>query len=197
MLVTSTPTDKFGMEKNFWIENPQFQIARPFKDVHKMDKSKDKSKSSILMWFVALSVDSRSIWKNIPEEDKFKILSEDFCGSKTYYDDNKDLIHECTDAYVNMQYTPAKRALLEWEKKMTQRARFINDSPYTFDRFEEDEEGKIKKIAGNALQLDTLMKNTADLYKDYERIKKQIADEEQTGVAKGGKMLSLSDMGEI
>lgn len=198
MLVTQTPLDKFSAENSsFWDANPQFRAAGVFKEIYTKDKSPAKKKSSLMMWFVALCYDFKSKWKNMPEAERLELIGEDFCGSPKYYEENKELIDRCAELYKSMQYTPAKRALDEWEQKMIERSLFIKNTKYSFDRFEEDDEGKIKKIAGNAKLLDEMMSNTEKLYKDLDRIKKAIQDEENSNQTRGGRALSLSDSGEI
>ena len=44
----------FDTDVNFWKLHPQLKVPLPFASIYKEDKSKSKSKSSQIMWAIAL-----------------------------------------------------------------------------------------------------------------------------------------------
>jgi hypothetical protein len=183
----------FTPDANFWEVNQQFKITNPFKTVYKNDKSKGKKISSLHMWFVALCYDQNSHYYKQPVEDKHKLIGEDYCGNETYYEDNQDLLDDLIEAFINMQDSPARRALRDWEVKIVQRAKFLREATYTFDEFVEDDRGKWITKKGTADQLDKMLGNTKKLFDDYQRILKDLSTEEAEDGVMGGEMESLID----
>lgn len=187
----------FTPDANFWELNQQFKIANPFKKIYEKDKSKGKKESSLLMWFVALCYDQGSTYYKLDSDTKHQIIGSDFCGSEDYYEDNKDLLDDLIEFFIELQDTPAQRALRDWEHKIVQRAKFIRETDYSLDYYVEDERGKLITKKGTADQLDKMMANTKKLFDDYQRILKDLAAEENDGEGMGGFVPSLSDSGEI
>jgi hypothetical protein len=68
----------FDTDINFWKANPQLKIPQPFADILSTDKSKTKSKSSQIMWAIALLVDPESKFSNISLKNRKKMIGEDF-----------------------------------------------------------------------------------------------------------------------
>ncbi len=68
----------FDIDKNFWKLHPQLQIPQEFASIYREDKSKTKSKSSQIMWAIALLVDPDSKFANISFPTRKDIISKDF-----------------------------------------------------------------------------------------------------------------------
>jgi hypothetical protein len=183
----------FTPDSNFWELNQQFKIANPFKTIYAKDKSKGKKESSKLMWFVAHCYDISSKFYRLPVEEKHKVISEDFCGDVNFYEDNKDLLNDLVEAFINLQDTPVQRAMRTLNKKLEERARLIDETEYTFDYYEEDDRGKLITKKGTADQLDKMMIATKKLIDYFQDIRKELATEETQGTAKGGSLSSLND----
>lgn len=193
----------FDPSVNFWEVNPQFKIINPFKDLYKNDKSKNKEKSSLTMYFVVLCYDisPSNKFRNLPEGEKHKLIGEDYCGDKDYFEKNEKSLEPLITMYCNMQDTPAMKALREWNDKMIERSKFIKDTVYGPDYIDEvvTRNGDIKEVTvtGTWEFLDKMMVNTKKLYDDYQRILKDLSVEDGETSSKGGAMLSASDLGEI
>lgn len=192
----------FDPSVNFWEANPQFKFVNPFKDLHKSDKSKDKKKSSDMMYFVALCYDisPENKFRSLTEEEKHSMIGEDFCGDEQYFAHNETTLEPLIAMYCNMQDTPAMKALREWNEKMIERSKFIKSTKYgpdyidiVYTRTGEKE----VTVTGTWEFLDKMMVNTKKLYEDYARILKDLSEENNEGGAKGGGMLSASDTGEL
>lgn len=190
----------FDTDVNFWVANPQFKNIQPFKGLHSADKSRNKATSSKTMWFVAQIIDTSkdNIFRNVQYDERIALLCIDFMNEPDFYDKNEEKLVKLITTYVLLHTTPALKALVEWDEKMTQRAKFIKDTAYSMDKYEMDEvKGTMVKIPGNAKVLDDMMKNTKAIYDMYHQIQKSLAEEDEDQKVKGGQTLSLSDTGAI
>ena len=160
--------ERFDTEANFWKLHPQLQIPQEFAAIYKEDKSKTKSKSSQIMWAIALLVDPDSKFANISFPTRKDIISKDFL---------KDAIN----FYESSLITPAKRQLLVWNKKMDEKTRYLDVLTY--------EE--------NADTIEGLLKTNVKLFEDYERLLKLVDKETNEGSTKGGGEESASEKGLI
>ena len=68
----------FDTDVNFWKLNPQLKVPLAFADILKQDKSKNKSKSSQIMWAIALLVDPDSKFSNISFQTRKDMISKRF-----------------------------------------------------------------------------------------------------------------------
>jgi hypothetical protein len=152
------------------------------------------------MWFVAQVIDSSkdNIFRNVQYDERIALLCIDFMNDQDFYDKNEEKLVKLIATYVLLHTTPALKALVEWDEKMTQRAKFIKDTAYSMDKYEMDPlKGTMVKIPGNAKVLDDMMKNTKAIYDMYHQIQKSLAEEDEDQQVKGGQTLSLSDTGAI
>lgn len=189
--------EMFSPDANFWECNQQYKIANPFKQIYNSDKSRNKKESSLLMWFVALCYDMNSQYYKLDVDSKHSIIGADYCGSESYYEDNKDLLDDVIEFFCAMQDSPAERALRSWHKMILKRDRFLDSTDYTLDWYEDLGNGKLITRKGTAAQLEMMHKATKSIYQDYQRILKDLAAEENDGEGRGGFTPSLSDSGEI
>ena len=168
----------FDTEANFWKLHPQLQIPQEFAAIYKEDKSKTKSKSSQIMWAIALLVDPDSKFANISFPTRKDIISKDFLKNiKFDWDKYKDAMN----FYESSLITPAKRQLLVWNKKMDEKTRYLDVLTY--------EE--------NADTIEGLLKTNVKLFEDYERLLKLVDKETNEGSTKGGGEESASEKGLI
>lgn len=180
-------TENFNINNNFWEFHPAFKVVEPFKKVFSSDKSRGKKTSSNIMWSIALCYHPKSelFYLNDKEERVFDMVKDRSFKLEDYY----DLIEEFKDATL----TQSQKSLVDWDNRMRSRDRFLKDASYSFDTY--NDHGKLVK--GTADQLDRMAANTAKLYSEYFKIKKELNEDEQEVKGKGGKNLSLSDSGEI
>lgn len=185
----------FTEDQNFWESNPQLLLDKTFKEFRKADKSRGKQDSSNVMWWVAFcyDLDPANKYRGLPLEDKHSILGEELLKDAQYYEKHASKLDPLIERYMQLMDSPAKRALREWEQKMTERAAFIRDTKYTMGEIND----KGAWVGGTATVLDTMMKNTKSLYDAYQEVLKQLAEEDSDEMVKGGATASLSDEGEI
>lgn len=180
----------FNVDENFWEVNPAFLTIKEFVKMHKSDKSKDKFHSSQKMWAIAYLIDPHpdNAWKNVSEEDKIKLIKEDFYNIK--WEDYQDAI----DSYREHCLTLAEKDFIRLQKKMHERQNFIDNTPYTLDT--SNEEGKI--IKGTAIQLDKMVVDTLKIYDQLDQVKARLEkDNSNEGSTKGGMQESATEKGLI
>ena len=105
----------FDTNTNFWTVNPQLKIPESFALIYKSDKSKSKSKSSQIMWAIALLVDPDSKFSNISYANRQKMIAKDYLKDEDF---EWDQYTEAVVFYERSLITPAKRQLMVWNKKM-------------------------------------------------------------------------------
>jgi len=186
--------ETFSPEANFWKEHSQLAAAGPIKKLYDEDTSKQKMVSSKLMWCIVLIWDRNSLFYNLPEigeDSKIVTIFEDYYGSLEAYESNKALINEIKDFYLKLQETPAERSVRSVEKKLEERAKFLNETDYTLGTPTE----KGTWVGGTAAILDGMLANTKKITDLYETALKAVATEayKSDGIAKGGGRSSASD----
>jgi len=177
---------------NFWEVNPNFKSIREFKEFRRLDKSKDKGKSSRIMWAIALCKDKHieNTWRNEDDEDKLPLLAEDVIKDKDFdWDTVEDLMY----IYETRVLTKPERDLVQFEKKMRERQKFIDSTKYTLDSF--DDNGK--PLKGTATQLDKMLVDSDKIYKRHEELKAIYEKSEEDGHVFGGRTESASEQGLI
>jgi hypothetical protein len=170
-------------EINFWECNPELKAISVFKEFYSSDKSKGKSYSSNIMWYVYFITDNSTIFANIPFEERVELFRSDYVDKiKDVEKIKEDKLESLCDFYKKITETPAMRQMRIWEKKMDEKTKLMETTPYTLDTAE---------------ILDKMIKSNVDAFKSYEMIMKQLATEDTSTVAKGGGTRSLTDSGEI
>tara|TARA_E500000305_G_scaffold110565_1_gene118946 strand:+ start:2204 stop:2725 length:522 start_codon:yes stop_codon:yes gene_type:complete len=168
----------FDIEANFWKLNPQLRIPLPFAAIYKQDKSKSKSKSSQVMWAIALLVDPDSKFSNISYNNRQSMIAKDYLKDEKF---NWSGYKEAIVFYERSLISPAKRQLMVWEKKMDEKTLYLDTLTY------ED----------NADTIEGLLKTNVKLFEDYERLLKLVDKENNEGSTKGGAEESASEKGLI
>lgn len=167
--------------RNFWKEFPELSLAPGLDKLYKLDKSKDKGESSLLMWAIDLceNIDSK-FYKN---PSKYEIIADKVLKQLNLnWDKHQDII----DSYKECILSDAERALSIWNETM----RLRNNS--------------LKKMYQNAfndkdtdelVKLDKMLALTPKMFDDYKKIKQDY--EEEKIKKKGSKVSSISDSDEI
>lgn len=162
----------------FWDVYPEFKLAMEFKKLFTRDRTKEKNRSSKVMWFIVLTRDPSSKFYNLPQDEKNAVVGEDYMGDPKFYEKNKETLDPLIEDYIKLALSPAKRHLINWDKKIQERTEFINNTKYSLDNFED---------------LDKMASNTAKIYDTLKKIKEDLSKEEGEGNLKGGGTASLND----
>ena len=172
---------RINFENSFWDEYPELKIPNAFNELYTKDKSKDKNKSSRIMWAIHLHSHPESKLYNLP--DKEEVIARDFIKEKDFkWETYGDLL----ELYRNVVLTPAERALQNWDEIMSLRDKGVKEFY---------KEAIDAKDADIILKLDKALAATPKMFDDYKRIKESY--EEEKTKKKGTKISSLSDSDEI
>ncbi len=186
--------------ESFWEVCPEFLVLELFADFHKSDKSKNKQKSSSVMWAIAFCLKRESPMYNLP--NKWELASTDIIKDpKISWEDLDHLVHLFRETHT----TQAERSLFAWEELMYKRDRYLKQQDYYFDQYKIDENGdNVYSKTGNpvvekgtAEQLDRAFAVTPKMYNEYIKIKKELQDEDEIKKGRGNKNLSLTSSQEI
>jgi len=190
-------TKYWNPDLSYWELHPSMKYISLFATLYNDDKSKSKEASSKTMWIIAFLKDphEENPWRNLMEDEKKKLLSIDFIKDKKFNWDDKNLLL-LIDEYVNLCLTILEKELIMYEKKIVQRSKFIDETDYCLDYYEETAKG-VKTIKGTATQLDTMLANTSKLFEAVYGLKNKLKEEAAEQKVKGGGSESASERGLI
>lgn len=173
-------------ENNFWDMHPELKIIEEFNKVYTADKSKQKSNSSRTMWAIDFAYNPESRFFNLP--NKLDIISKDFLKDPKFKWESLDKV---IDIYKNIVLSDAERALVSWNEIMGMRDKSLKKLYKEALNVQHIGEVDTKILK----EIDTMLANTAKLFDDYKKIKK---DYEEDKIKKKGKsIVSLTESGEI
>lgn len=107
------PLINFDPSKDFFELNPQLKFA--FSQF-----------TSNEMWAIALYASPTSIYKNMLNKEKKKLISEEFLNEPFDWDLHKDSINK----FSNLHRTKAEKLLSQWEKDLEERQEFLASIEY-------------------------------------------------------------------
>lgn len=178
-----TVINNFDTDMNFWEVYPDLKIALSFRDLHKSDKSRGKDVSSKKMWFVVLTNSPNSRYNNVPLEERYQVIGEDFMNDSNYYWMNQSTLDPLIADLFKLTDTPSQRHLRQWINTLEDRTKFLENAKYNLDNYD---------------KLDKMNANTAALMTTLSKLQEMMSKEDGgTGSVKGGGQESLSDGGEI
>lgn len=176
------PVNFKKIEKNFWEEHPDMKV-RGFKKLYENDKSKNHKESSDTMWFLALCFDKDSKFVRLPregEDGKFQLVGEDFMGDIWYFQNNEEVLERLIDEYLDLQYTPIQRTILELYETLDRRREVLKE---------------LRKSTNpkDWKDVDAMITTSKKLRDEIDKLKKDDEAEDNQGLTKGGAALSLND----
>jgi uncharacterized protein YdiU (UPF0061 family) len=164
-------------KNNFWKDYPELTFAPELDKFYKEDKSKNKEKSSKIMWGIHLCESLESMFYHNP--DKYEQVAEKFIKEEGFkWEAHQKLI----EMYREYCLTDAERALTIWNETMRLRNNSLKEMYQ--NAFEDKDTDELVK-------LDKMLAATPKMFDDYKKIK---ADYEEEKTHKTGKRIrSLSD----
>jgi hypothetical protein len=164
-------------DNNFWKEFPELKIAPELDKLYFQDKTKNKEKSSKIMWGIHLCESLDSKFYNHP--NKYDLISEKFIKEIGF---EWEAYSGTIEIYRELCLSDAERSLTLWNETMRLRSRSIKEMYQT--AIEEKDTDELVK-------LDKMLALTPKMFDDYKKIK---ADYEEEKTHKSGKSIkSLSD----
>lgn len=116
----------FFTDENFWEKLSELTNIEPFKTLYKEDKSKNKEKSSKIMWGIALCYDYNSKLRNLTEQERLNIIEKDVWNGRL----SEDLLITLKNSYNKLQQNSIRRYIAEWDEKLDERRLFIKNLTY-------------------------------------------------------------------
>jgi len=106
--------------ENFWkINSKEFKIPVAFQRIFKVDSG--KSKSSRLMWTVAMWCDYESTFYDVPVRDKIQLIYGDYLKDLGFYEKNIEMLEDAFRAYDLLQIDAPRRDISDWKKGLALR----------------------------------------------------------------------------
>lgn len=186
---------------NFWNDNMQLSIMKPFYYLYDRDTTEDKiisSKEMVVIFFMCDPDPELNKFYRMNHIQRLEMLKE------TYYpdfDDNDEYIKQCLEQYPVLLLSSIKRALKEEIDTLVDRSEVLRTSPYTLNYYLTDETGNYIlnnsglpiKMEGTAQLLDTLRSKTPKLFEDYAKLEARFIAEKTESRIKGGRKRSKSE----
>ena len=186
----------FNIKQNFWELNPQIIYINPFKKLYDRDTSKNKEISSKEMWCIWLHQDP-SYENKIFRQDK-EVKLESILYFYPEFNIEDPVIQNCIEEYDLKLLTAAAKAFKMEEHTLLQRAELINTTPYSFDQVVGyDKTGRAQVIPGTVKDLEMMKKNTLNIYKQYEEVKRMFEEEQGDLRVHGGRKETLREKGQL
>lgn len=188
--------EKWNSVNNFWETFPQLRVIDLFNKFYM--KEKDKTFSSNIMWAIAFCVRRDSPMYNLP--NKWELAAKDIVKKDIDWDKYDEFINTFKQSVM----TQAERSLLAWEELMFKRDKYLKTQDYYFDKYATNDNGdnvlsrtgQLVTIKGTAEQLDRAFSATPKMYSDFEKIKKNI-EEDDIKRGRGNKPKSMSENNEV
>jgi hypothetical protein len=173
-----TINKNFNKDANFWIENPQLALIKPFALLYNRDKTKDKNVSSKEMWsifFLACPDESENKLYRIPIEER-KLTIKELYFPDIKYDDA--LFTQCVDEYPFVCMSAVERTVKESKDFLIRRANFLKTAEYNIETMKE---------------IDNAVSKSLKIYEDFAKIEALFDTSKKEQVARGNRKLTLSE----
>lgn len=179
-----------GSEVSFWEVFPYMKEVSLFKKLYKEDRSKDKNKSSKVMWYLALTKDIDSEFYSM--EDRHETLIDMLELDVVKYLEGQEELDILLNYFEDFIDTPLSADVRAMEQKLKERKAFIQTTTYTLDEmvYPKEGEGKPYLKKGTAAQLDKMMVDTKSIHEEIRKLRAALKDE-QSEKGKGGKESSF------
>lgn len=187
----------FKGNENFWEFNSEYVFI--LDKFYKSDKTKNKAKSSKIMWAFYHKLHPDSAYYNL--KNKEQTIKEKWLKDKNFdWKKYEDVELTFKDSIL----TEAEKSLYDWNELMKKRNLYLKNQEYYFDEYKTDENGDniLSKTGqpvlrkGTAKQLDDAHTTTIKYYADYSKIMKELK-QDKLKRGKAGKPLSASDANRI
>lgn len=169
--------------KNFWKLYPSFKTPALYLAFYKADKSKGKTKSSLIMWGLMHIYDKTELnpYKSLDTEDRIDIINEDLLNDPGYnWDKHADLM----DLTSRLLQSEEERMLYSFEAYLEKRRKFIDKTQQelTFT---------------NIKDLDSIIKRNDDNMKELKRLRDFVEHKGDKARMRGDIVLSALEEGLI
>lgn len=188
--------DKFqGPEVSFWEVFPYTKDIGLFGKLYKADRSKEKNRSSKVMWHLALAKDIDSEFYPLEDKEQMDMLVDVLGFNALEYLGSKEEFDLYMSYFENFMDTVITADIRSMEQKLIERKSFIQNTPYSLDEMVYPEEGEsfrpyLRK--GTAAQLDKMMVDTKNIHEEIRKLR-EAARDAQSDSGKAGRVPSFLD----
>ena len=141
---------------DFFEVNPQFEISfKRVREVYPDNYSK-------LMWAICLLLHPKSIYKNLDESTRKRIILREYLDVDETSSQIWDDLSLEIELFKDLILTKKEKFLIEWERKLDERQNFISSLPYNANTYE---------------LLDKMMGVTDKMWKQYLSCLKDVEEE--------------------
>lgn len=163
-------------EGNFFDVYPELAYKLPFRMIK---ESFSKGKASKIAWYIILYCGENSEFRTYPPEIRREQLEQHFIKEEVH---ELPEVQEAIEMYEEHMMSLARRNFFKWEEKLTERQKFIEDTPYDETTYE---------------MLDKLMSQTEKMWKMFLTLKAEMDKDSDEGKTYGGIELSDAEKGMI
>lgn len=169
---------KIDITRDFFELYPNLKIA--FKDI--LRANTNRPQLSKIMWAIALLFHPVSDYYELPFERRVEHVLNKYLKYKGNFEAFQDKYGNTIDLFKEMCMTKAQRALVNWEKKLEERDKFIEAIPYGAETYD---------------MLDQMMAKSEKMWAQYGKVLEAFQKEQENIKNKGGVTLSPVDEGLI
>ena len=189
----------FNIKDIFWDTNPEYIYIEPFDSLYANDKSKNKDKSSRIMWsfWLYTSKSQYNSIKNLPQDQKVKVI-------KRYWEDfnlEEELVKKGIQKFNLLTKSIAAKIFSEEEETLVKRGESIVKMQTLVDNVLSGKEFEISPFDSEfqnlVKTLETLRKNTKPVYEAYGAAKNIFTEEEGEETIYGGGRVNPLDKAEL
>lgn len=169
---------------NFWEDNMQLSIMKPFSILYNRDSSPHKafsSKEMTCIFFISEPDPQLNKFYRMTYEERLSMLKETYFEE---FDEKDPAIVECIEAWPEL-LSAIKRALKEEIDSMRERGKFIRTFDYKTAPLSDIE------------KLDRIRAKTPALLENYEKIQNKFLKEKDEARIVGGRKKSKSEKGQV
>lgn len=161
---------------NYWQINNGVSIIYPFSELYKSDKSKDKHKSSRIMWALEMycRTDKENPMRNMSKSEREAELLYSFIS-----DDDLTTVKDLEKSFVDFKLSYVNKRFKFYQTILEQREEYMSTLSYDT----------------NADLLDDMLVRTPKIWSEFMKIKKELDAEEEAGHVQGGREESAAEKG--
>jgi len=185
----------FNQKEDFWTWNPFVRYIKPFDKLHALP---DSSNYAWAIWIMCDPDEKENTLYRQPEE----MRKDSICRMYPDLDWDNEIFQECLEIYPFECMNSIERALHEEKESLRERAKLIRETEYTLDetKIVLDAKGGDKAVImkGTSTQLDSLRKNSKQIYADLEELlAKFTTQKDSSSKVKGGRDETPTEKGLI
>jgi hypothetical protein len=168
----------YDQDINFWEENPQLAIMKPFSELYNRDKTKNKKTSSLEMYCIFFINDADEQYNKfyrIPLKERIEMLKDSFFKELNV---EETVFKKCSESYTMLCLDSIERTVKEHKDLLIKRSNALSNMEYTLDTMKD---------------LDSALAKSEKIYSDFKRVEAMFDASKKEVMARGGRALTASE----